>query len=283
MLKRYCCVILTLAIFLCSSAFAKMSNQELAEGYEKCMKEKTAECFRLLYSKSQNNIVRYNYAVSLYNEKRYEEARRECSNFIYNDKGHPELVENAKKMISVIDERYKNQVKANSVDKGNYLSEIKEVAKWQHPENIKVYIQPYNGKEILFRRALQTWDNRLMPISFSFITNPDGADIQCSFVDYIGDKIAGITEPKGLLINRSTGEKYFNPPVSIRISLQDPNSGRPFTDNELQSVILHEVGHALGILDHTKNKNDIMYYSTETYKNSQISNRDANTIQELYK
>ena len=236
-----------------------------------------------MYSKSQNNVVRYAYGVSLYNEKRFEEARRELSNFVRAEKGNPQLVQNANAIIAIIDERYRNQVKAGAADQGHYLNEIKQTAKWQNPNNIKVYIKPYNGKEALFRRALQTWDNRLLMIHFSFQNVPDNADIQCSFVDFIRKGVAGVTEFSGFLVNRQTGEKYFSPPVTVKISLQDPNSGRPFTDNELQSVILHEVGHALGILDHTQNKNDIMFFSTETYKNSQISNRDVNTIKEIYK
>ena len=276
-------IILVIMMLFCSTAFAKMPLQDLTTEFEKCQQQKTSECYRLLYSKSQNNVVRYAYGVSLYNEKRFEEARRELSNFVRAEKGNPQLVQNANAIIAIIDERYRNQVKAGAADQGHYLNEIKQTAKWQNPNNIKVYIKPYNGKEALFRRALQTWDNRLLMIHFSFQNVPDNADIQCSFVDFIRKGVAGVTEFSGFLVNRQTGEKYFSPPVTVKISLQDPNSGRPFTDNELQSVILHEVGHALGILDHTQNKNDIMFFSTETYKNSQISNRDVNTIKEIYK
>lgn len=276
-------LILLIMVVFCSNAYAKMPLQELSAEFEKCQQQKTSECYRLLYSKSQNNIVRYAYGVSLYNEKRFQEARRELSNFAHADKENPQLVQNANALIANIDERYRSQVKAGAADQGNYLKEIKQTAKWQNPNNIKVYIKPHNGKEALFRRALQTWDNRLLMIHFSFQNTPDNADIQCSFVDFIKKGVAGVTEFSGFLANVKTGERYFNPPVTISISLQDSNSGRPYTDSELQSIILHEVGHALGILDHTQNKNDIMFFSTETYKNSQISNRDVNTIKEIYK
>ncbi len=276
-------IVLTAMLLFCSSAFAKMQPQELKAEFDKCQQQKTSECYRILYSKSQNNFVKYAYGITLFNEKKYDEARRELSDFIYKEKTNMQLVQDAKSVIAIIDERYRDQVKAGAADQGNYRNEIKNVAKWQNPNNIKVYIQPYNGKEALFRRALQIWDNRLMVVHFSFQNVPDNADIQCSYVDFIKAGVAGVTEFSSFLVNRETGEKFFNPPVTVKISLQDPNSGRPFTDNELQSVILHEIGHALGILDHTQNKNDIMFFSTETYKNSQISNRDVNTIKEIYK
>lgn len=276
-------VILALMMFFCSTAFAKMPLQDLTAEFQKCQQIKTAECYRVLYSKSQNNVVRYAYGVSLYNEKRFDEARRELSNFVRAEKGNPDLVQNANALIANIDERYRSQVKAGAADQGHYVNELKNTARWQNPSNIKVYIKPYNGKEALFRRALQTWDNRLLMINFSFQNTPDNADIECSYVDFIKDKVAGITQFSGFLVDKMTGQKYFAPPVTIKISLKDSTSGRPYTDSELQSIILHEVGHALGILDHTQNKNDIMFFSTETYKNSQISNRDVNTIKEIYK
>lgn len=282
MKKLFLCLMM---IFIISPfAFAKMPVKDLQAGVEKCKQEKTSDCYRILYQNSQNNAVRYMYGMFLFQEKKFVEARRELSGFLTADRNqNPSLDESAKQMIAYIDEQYKSKVKANASDNGNYLGEISKSAKWQNPNNIKVYIEPSKGKEILFRRAFQTWDSRLMMIHFSFQTKPDDADIICSYVGFIKDGVAGLTEfPNNFLKNNQTGQYYFNPPVTIKIATQDTAINRPYTDNELLSIILHEVGHAIGILDHTKNKNDIMYYSTETYKNSQISNRDANTIKALY-
>ncbi len=277
-------IYLILILFICPLAHAKMSQKDLQAGVEKCQQEKTSECYRRLYQNSQNNLVRYMYGMFLFQEKKFTEARRELSGFLTSDRNqNPKLDDSAKQMIDYIDEQYKSKVKAGSVDSGDYLGEINRTAKWQNPNNIKVYIEHSKGKEILFRRAFQTWDSRLNMVHFSFLIKPDDADIICSYVDFIRKDVAGLTEfPNNFLKNTQTGQIYFNPPVTIKIATQDTAINRPYTDNELLSIILHEVGHAIGILDHTKNKNDIMYYSTETYKNSQISNRDANTIKALY-
>ncbi|MBR6163202.1 matrixin family metalloprotease [bacterium] len=275
---------LIIMFLICPLAQAKMTEKDLKAGVEKCEQEKTSNCYRLLYQNSNINAIRYMYGMYLFQEKKFVEARRELSGFLTTDRNqNPRLDESAKQMIAYIDEQYKSKVKAGSEDNGNYLNEISATAKWQNPNNIKVYIEPAKGKEILFRRAFQTWDSRLMMIHFAFQTKREGADIICSYVEFIKKNVAGLTSFKGgFMKNTQTGDIYFKPPVTIDIATQDTNSNRPYTDNELLSIILHEVGHAIGILEHTKNKNDIMYYSTETYKNSQISNRDANTIKAIY-
>lgn len=68
------------------------------------------------------------------------------------------------------------------------------------------------------------------------------------------------------------------------------NLGKPFTENEIYNTAIHEIGHALGIMGHSDNKDDIMYMETNPNKtyNSQIlaksiSQTDLNTLNLLYK
>ena len=69
--------------------------------------------------------------------------------------------------------------------------------------------------------------------------------------------------------------------AKIKISLCDVN-GNFYNDDELLSIILHEIGHALGIGGHSRNLNDVMYYSTNNYKNGEISKKDVNTVVKIY-
>ena len=59
---------------------------------------------------------------------------------------------------------------------------------------------------------------------------------------------------------------------------------RKYTKDELYSIILHEIGHAIGLSGHSKSKGDIMFFSTATYLNGEgiISNRDKNTVKKIY-
>ena len=95
----------------------------------------------------------------------------------------------------------------------------------------------------------------------------------------IDKNTVGITKYTELkLVN---GKRYFSH-VDIEVSLTNYNGGE-FTDKNLQAIALHEIGHALGITYHSDNLNDIMYKSTDSYKNTTISKRDLNTLKETYR
>ena len=54
------------------------------------------------------------------------------------------------------------------------------------------------------------------------------------------------------------------------------------TDLELLKTALHEIGHAIGILGHSKNITDIMYYSTASHRQSTLSDKDIETVNKIY-
>ncbi len=70
------------------------------------------------------------------------------------------------------------------------------------------------------------------------------------------------------------------------------NLGKPFSEREIYNTALHEIGHALGIMGHSYNKDDLMYMETNTNNNKfnelrsdfqLISSSDLNTLNLLYK
>ena len=78
----------------------------------------------------------------------------------------------------------------------------------------------------------------------------------------------------------------------MNIILYDKNPvGNFFSENELYNTVLHEIGHALGIMGHSYNENDLMHMSAEQtniytqYRSSfqYLSQQDINTITLLYK
>ena len=78
----------------------------------------------------------------------------------------------------------------------------------------------------------------------------------------------------------------------MTISLYDKDPyGNYFSDKELYNTILHEIGHALGIMGHSYSSEDLMYMTTENssfyspYRSSfqYLSSKDINTIKLLYK
>jgi len=79
--------------------------------------------------------------------------------------------------------------------------------------------------------------------------------------------------------------------MTITLYSTDP-LGNFYTDKIFYNTILHEIGHALGIMGHSYNPDDLMYMSNENYDTlysqhrssfQYISSRDVNTIRLLYK
>ena len=66
-----------------------------------------------------------------------------------------------------------------------------------------------------------------------------------------------------------------------RIYLQTRTRGRIVSQKNMYGVALHEIGHALGIMGHSKNNNDIMFPTTNII-GIHTSRRDVNTIMHIY-
>lgn len=78
------------------------------------------------------------------------------------------------------------------------------------------------------------------------------------------------------------GPKYAVPPQIIEVNLDLVMSKNPSVRYRLlQNVVTHELGHALGILGHSKDINDLMYPMTDEH--SRLSQRDINTLIHIYK
>jgi len=123
------------------------------------------------------------------------------------------------------------------------------------------------------RAAFADWENIATPkIRFSFVTESP-ADITCQFVSEFPKKeadAAGVT-------SYQTSPHHMDSAV---ISLKTNCNVRPLTNELMRVVCLHEIGHALGLVNHSLDPHDVMY----PYLNSQtsLSRKDIKTIKLLY-
>jgi predicted Zn-dependent protease len=144
---------------------------------------------------------------------------------------------------------------------------------------LKVHIAPgkYAGYKEEFstsvRDAFAEWQSRTEElVTFTFVDAPAGADITC---EWVGD---GKTR-SGLEAGHTGQTADQNGMIHCEIKLQS------FVENTGQTVsakhaALHEIGHALGILSHSKNDKDIMYWHyTST---TELSDGDVATLKALY-
>lgn len=180
----------------------------------------------------------------------------------------------------------------------NTNAEVKEVKKLPSPSSEPDYLaNAYkNGKLYLRNRgitriyissadsaykdmvydAFDEWQDALgSALIFKYFGNPDDASIIVSFKpveeEISGDKF-GVTSSKfdGTTITES----------NIVIYTVNKN-GKKLSDKVIYHALLHEIGHAIGILGHSTDPNDIMSTGTTVFL-EHLSSRDKNTAFEMY-
>lgn len=163
-------------------------------------------------------------------------------------------------------------------DLRTYYSDVDIPAVWINPKNIKVYITPDELKGYIFTRSFKTWDDALgSDLNFKYVKTPNEADIIIKYVDKLSDNQAGVTKTSHIKIQG----KIYLAKAEISISKHSP-IGFKFTDAQLNKTTLHEIGHAIGILGHSDNINDIMYPTTASPRLSTVSKKDIETVRKIY-
>lgn len=140
-------------------------------------------------------------------------------------------------------------------------------------------------------KAFYQWQNSSQFLKFTFVNNVKDAQIVIKFMPLPENNcnkqgcryVVAYTEPsiKNNILKKMT------------ITMYDKDAyGNYFSDKELYNTVLHEIGHALGIMGHSYSTEDLMYMSNEEQQNSiytrfrssfqYISSKDINTVTLLY-
>lgn len=170
-------------------------------------------------------------------------------------------------------------------DYDDYLDDI-QVARWKNPKKLKVYIDYNDPQGQIFKDAFIMWDDLLgNSVNFIFINSPNDAQITCYHVDSIDESgKLGITDSSVYSYNNEPN-KFYMKKAKIKVLKKDKGTNKYFNEIETKAITLHEIGHALGIKDHSPKQYDLMYENTQNYMNDKArpSNRDINTIKRMYK
>ncbi len=215
----------------------------------------------------------------------------EIANDSYNDSAH-------QKALNIIGQ-WREKITIDFGD--NYIEQVPtdtQIIRWDESKfpiktaitsDSKEVLPEYYKTEIL--KALSQWQASTGFIKFQTVDNVKNANIVIKITptpanicnESICRYVVGYTTPD------YSGKKLNQ--MVITLYDKDAN-GNFFSDKELYNTILHETGHALGIMGHSYSSEDLMYMdNTENktfyapYRSSfqYLSSKDINTIKLLYK
>ncbi|MGN0030494.1 MAG: matrixin family metalloprotease [Candidatus Gastranaerophilaceae bacterium] len=155
-----------------------------------------------------------------------------------------------------------------------YKTVAPKYAKWQYPTAIKTYIPPNHKRTTMMKHAFAEWSlltkNKIV---FKYVQNPKTAQVVVSFVPTIpnADREIGLTKTKTI------GDSI----VFSEILIADKAaSGHVLSNDNVYTVMLHEIGHAIGIFEHSNVPTSIMFPVEDDVQ--EISKSDLRTLADIY-
>lgn len=268
-------ILFVVSLGLCLTANA-VTVDECMAFYNRSQFEKSSSCFYSLSSRNKDNpSYKLYYGNSLYAQKRYANAKVQYTEIIQKYPNSAAAI-SAKKNLTLVDNMLKNIKTSKTNDMGNYIDEI-STARWRvMPVNVWIQNGTYKASA---KKAFTEWQTKTQGIvRFYFVESAKDAQITVSFLDDISHTTSG--DALGITNLSIVGGKYINrAEMNIKVTT---NSGAKQSTAQVYSIVLHEVGHALGVRGHSRNKYDVMYPSDDNYRNV-LSNRDINTVKQIYK
>ena len=137
---------------------------------------------------------------------------------------------------------------------------------------IRVYIEK-NPEEYTMKKAFNKWASASNGVvNFIFVKSPESADISVEFTDNLEGQAVGLCAYGGI------NNGYFTK-NTIYLAKRENTFNRILTTNEYYRIMLHEIGHALG-LPHSEEVSSIMKPSTNQILT--ITKDDLKNLRELY-
>lgn len=210
--------------------------------------------------------------------------------YIEHSKNDPQI-EVYKSMVAILEDQAKRQSANPEESKDDYYNDaisFKGKMNWPLGKNpIRVYIEPGDGKkdykplymDILKKAFLEWSEASNNKIKFVFQNESCGAQIYCRWTDSTENLIARAEGGHAKV-------EYAGPVIGrcdITLLSISPCRAMPMNEQFAHRIYLHEIGHSLGILGHSRNSNDSLFCGVNlSIVDGKLSDRDKKTLNLLY-
>ena len=275
-------IVFNIPFFLCRAGKSNLEKNQVVKAYK--------QLHKAYILRPNNKDIRYFYVKSMTYLKPIEKIQKEMFKFSESKK-----LDAAQKLAEFQVNQWKNNILGNIGE--NYIEQApydRNLVRWDinsFPLKVKLEVPistpDYYREEI--EKAFTQWSLSTGFLKFEFIEKGK-ADIIVQF-NPLPEDICDNGVCKYVVA-------YTNPKISgnilksMTIIMYDRDAnGNYFSDKELYNTILHEIGHALGIMGHSYSSDDLMYMAMQPEKNftryrrdfQYLSQDDLNTINLLYK
>ncbi len=161
-----------------------------------------------------------------------------------------------------------------------------ENVRWQNPQMIYTYVPSGYRHSALMKEAFAYWSRITKnKIIFKYVNNKDKAQIKVRFVKDTSsiaqlENALGITHYKAQRICKSDSCKTYLIQANIDIANNTPGGGVLVKDR-VYGIMIHEIGHAIGLVEHSQDKKSLMY-PYKISRNQTITQEDLNELAKLY-
>lgn len=178
------------------------------------------------------------------------------------------------------------EVSYEVVSSQDYLSSAlvpaNRVIKWQKMP-INIYIPNSIARDRyskIIESAFQEWQIASdKTVTFKKVDLPADADIVVCFVDSVENEVSEKAFQAGLTKPSYKNDTFLK--AEIMLLKNNPLTKKSFTEKQMHIIALHEIGHAIGIIGHSPNKEDMMYYRP-SFSIEGLSAKDINTLKLIY-